>query len=375
MAKERARTSQWRSLVLVSVGALGLGAGAAWGVLFEPSQGLDVGSPASITYPLKALDYSDGQSADITVRLPQDGSIDVEQTGKITDSRCKTGGTVKSGEVLASVQGAPVIALATSVPFYRSLVIGDSGEDVAALKTALESLGHLKGESVSSNKLDRVTLDALELLNKQALSKAHKEADTAASAVTTQLAQSDIKPLKSFDPAGYAWLPQETVTVTECLKALGQTHDGSTFARISTTNPTVTVQFPEVLVDGERTLTFEGVEIAVDGQGIIAPDQVSTITESQSFIVAQLQDESAQDLKLQGQYELKQPLTVYAVPPAALKLVTPENGCVFSGTNPGSSHAVKLLSSSLGLTYVQFEQGVQVPKNVVINPLEDQQCG
>lgn len=372
MAKERARTSQWRSLVLVSVGALGLGAGAAWGVLFEPSQGLDVGSAASITYPLKALDYSDGQSADITVRLPQDGSIDIEQTGKITDSRCKAGGTVKSGEELASVQGAPVIALATSVPFYRSLVIGDSGEDVAALNAALESLGHLKGESVSSNRLDRATLDSLELLNKQALSKAQKDADTAASAVITQ---SDIKPLKSFDPAGYAWLPQETVTVTECLKALGQTHDGSTFARISTTNPTVTVQFPEVLVDGERTLTIEGVEIAVDGQGNIAPEQVSTITESQSFIVAQLQDESAQEVKLQGQYELKQPLTVYAVPPSALKLSGPEGGCVFSDENAGSSHAVKLLSSSLGLTYVQFEQGAQVPKSVVINPLEDQQCG
>lgn len=47
------------------------------------------------------------------------------------------GQAVRTGTRLASVAGVPLIAVATDVPFYRPLALGDRGPDVAGLESAL----------------------------------------------------------------------------------------------------------------------------------------------------------------------------------------------------------------------------------------------
>ncbi len=55
------------------------------------------------------------------------------------------GSEVSAGTVLAEVAGRPLFAFAGSVPVYRDLTVGETGQDVAQLQTGLESLGYSIG--------------------------------------------------------------------------------------------------------------------------------------------------------------------------------------------------------------------------------------
>jgi peptidoglycan hydrolase-like protein with peptidoglycan-binding domain len=54
----------------------------------------------------------------------------------------KAGGTVRDGELLAEIDGAPMFVLTGSVPAWRDLAPGESGPDVAELQKALAALGY-----------------------------------------------------------------------------------------------------------------------------------------------------------------------------------------------------------------------------------------
>lgn len=59
----------------------------------------------------------------------------------VTGLFVSAGDTVNAGEVVATVQGAPVVVLPGALPAYRDLAVGDSGPDVAQLHAAMGSLG------------------------------------------------------------------------------------------------------------------------------------------------------------------------------------------------------------------------------------------
>jgi peptidoglycan hydrolase-like protein with peptidoglycan-binding domain len=56
-----------------------------------------------------------------------------------------TGDSVKNGQVLAEIDGAPLFALKGSVPAWRDLTPGESGPDVTELQNALAKLGYYYG--------------------------------------------------------------------------------------------------------------------------------------------------------------------------------------------------------------------------------------
>ena len=60
------------------------------------------------------------------------------------------GTKVKEGDVLMAVNGRPVLALSGTVPMYRALGPGASGDDVKQLQKALHRLGFFSG-SISGN--------------------------------------------------------------------------------------------------------------------------------------------------------------------------------------------------------------------------------
>lgn len=64
--------------------------------------------------------------------------------GTVTKTRVETGGTITSGTLLAHVNGRPVFALALPFDLYRDITPGAQGDDVAALQTALKSIGYYK---------------------------------------------------------------------------------------------------------------------------------------------------------------------------------------------------------------------------------------
>jgi peptidoglycan hydrolase-like protein with peptidoglycan-binding domain len=61
----------------------------------------------------------------------------------------RPGDDVPPGRVILEVAGRPVFVFAGTVPAYRNLVPGESGEDVAQLQLALESLGFGVGADTS----------------------------------------------------------------------------------------------------------------------------------------------------------------------------------------------------------------------------------
>jgi len=70
------------------------------------------------------------------------------------------GDFVRSGAVVASVAGRPVIVLSGRLPPYRTMSLGDQGADVLQLRKALRSLGYL-GTGSQGERYDRATARAV----------------------------------------------------------------------------------------------------------------------------------------------------------------------------------------------------------------------
>ncbi|OJU40844.1 MAG: hypothetical protein BGN97_16805 [Microbacterium sp. 69-10] len=63
----------------------------------------------------------------------------------VTSSLVGPGEVVKSGQMVATVNGSPVFLIESPFPFYRDVGVGDSGPDVEALQNQLVGLGLLDG--------------------------------------------------------------------------------------------------------------------------------------------------------------------------------------------------------------------------------------
>lgn len=77
----------------------------------------------------------------------------------VTTLGVEPGQVVTPGSFLGSVGGRPVFLLADYVPFYRDLVIGDSGDDVRQLQKALQEMGF--GSVKATGKLDAASQEAI----------------------------------------------------------------------------------------------------------------------------------------------------------------------------------------------------------------------
>lgn len=87
-------------------------------------------------------------------------------SGTVTDVSIMPGDLIESGDVVAAVDRAGVLALATAAPLHRNLVRGDRGEDVLALTRSLEDLGMLTADDVGDRFTFRVS-EAVRTLNEK----------------------------------------------------------------------------------------------------------------------------------------------------------------------------------------------------------------
>ncbi|MFD7262528.1 peptidoglycan-binding protein [Streptomyces sp. NPDC059874] len=82
------------------------------------------------------------QSVDVA---PQPRSAEGAGTPVVTKLPLKAGDAVAAGQLLAEVSGRPVFTLKGTLPVYRDLKPGATGDDVAQLQQALRELGHSTG--------------------------------------------------------------------------------------------------------------------------------------------------------------------------------------------------------------------------------------
>ncbi|MFE2166152.1 peptidoglycan-binding protein [Streptomyces sp. NPDC059447] len=84
--------------------------------------------------------------ADQSVEVaPQPHAAEGAGTPVVTKLPLKAGDPVAAGQLLAEVSGRPVFALRGTLPVYRDLKPGATGDDVAQLQQALRELGHGTG--------------------------------------------------------------------------------------------------------------------------------------------------------------------------------------------------------------------------------------
>ncbi len=96
-----------------------------------------------------------GRAHRTTIALP----AGVGSTSVVTKVTKKAGETIRSGDVIAEVNGRPVFAVAGRFPFYRDVAAGDTGPDVRQLQ---EGLAGVEPTGV----LDQATADAVARLYK-----------------------------------------------------------------------------------------------------------------------------------------------------------------------------------------------------------------
>jgi peptidoglycan hydrolase-like protein with peptidoglycan-binding domain len=94
--------------------------------------------------PLEALQVARGtviSPAEATVVAPAPGPGHFAVV--VTRLPHPQGDAIAAGAVVAELNGRPVLAVPGAIPFFRDILPGDAGPDVAAVQAALEAMGHV----------------------------------------------------------------------------------------------------------------------------------------------------------------------------------------------------------------------------------------
>lgn len=89
--------------------------------------------------------FTDSHPVKVSFDIVPDSPLTWKGSGTVTSSAFKDFGAIDSGSTVFSVDDVPVLALFSSLPFYRDLRVGDKGNDVAALRAELSRLGYAVG--------------------------------------------------------------------------------------------------------------------------------------------------------------------------------------------------------------------------------------
>lgn len=258
----------------------------------------------------------------------------------MTDTECASGGSLKSGEVLARVDDEPLLGLATSVPLYRDLSSGVRGEDVRALQAELDRLGHTVEE-------DGVF------------------------GTRTYLAVRDLRRAAGMSPPSgtlsleeVIWMPSSEVTAQECAAPPGaDVSPGSTFAEVpGVLESAQPASIPDDLVEGERLLTVSGVSGPLGEEGIADdPEFLRELSETGAAQNAMAGEEEP----VSGTVRLAEDVDVFRVAPGALFGESDGAGCLES---EGVLLPVRIVGSSLGSAFVLPRGDVELPERVDLGP-------
>lgn len=327
-------------MVLLCVACLAAGAVAAVVVVWDdPPDVLAspvVGGVAAVTQ----LEFADPQSVTVEVTRGAQLSFVSPASGVVSASSCAAGAQMVSGGSAFSVDGVPVVALATAAPLWRDIVSGDSGPDVAGLATELARLGRFSGDPAARAGT--------------ALIRAFQDLATSLGAPGAAL------PWGTVPQSLVAWLPAESVAVSQCqVSVASRVSVGADLALFDT--PLSSARIVTDLsrfAPGERVLTIGDAVVPVgDGQSVSDPGALAGLA-------ANPQVRYAPDLKsVNGKWTLAAPVTVAVVPAAAIQPSTVGSGCV---VGDGRALAVTIVSSQLGSSYVSFAG--PVPAMVDLDP-------
>lgn len=322
----RRTTAALTAVVLAVVGATG----ATVGVLVAaPSRPDVLADPAPLgVVPPAWRTFDDARTVEVALTTSDPVTLTAPVGGRVTGWECATGAVLSSGTTPLSVDGGPVLALATAVPLWRDLAVGDTGLDVAALQQALTDLG----EPVPvDGRLGTGTLAAYGRVLAAAAPGGEPAQEVAATAVL--------------------WLPEPEVVVGACTTGTGRlVAAGDPLADTEGTPRALSLtRSPTDGVAGPRVLDVEGVRLDLD-DALTLTDPVALAALARTAAYA-AHVASPDTVPLTATWALAEPVAVAAVPPGALSGIEGVDACV--GVD-GRAVPVRLVSSDLGQALVTF---------------------
>lgn len=320
-----------RRLLLPAAAALvGLAGGIILVSAFPPA------APTSLQPPtpprslgLQQTEFRDERSMGLMANVDRAAAIALNGNGVLTATSCVPGQKVESGATIAQLDGAPIVALATSTPLFRDLVPGDEGADVVALRHALRELGF---DVDADGRYSPAVRDTVAKLQRD-----------------TGIAPAD----GSLRLASVAWLPARTVAVASCELAVGERYElGAPFAQVPGALRSLTLVADESIaaVPGDRTIRLGSQEFAMPESGVIVDRPVlDAVAASPEYRAGAAK---AKDSPLSVTARLVTPLRVVAVPPGALVGTGRATRCV--QLENGTTAPVRIVASRLGSSFVTF---------------------
>lgn len=339
----------WRVLggaAVAAVAAVAIGAAIA-AVVLSPASPQALETPSAITsVPVGSQPFGDSRSVTVDFALGGATTLASPGDGRITSFACAAAGTITSGDSALSIDGAPILTLATRVPLWRDLVEKDTGDDVRALQQELSRLG----EPVTvDGVLGRETLDALERRFRDLGDRAELDG-VAASRIL--------------------WIPAASVTVDECTAGTGTSVTaGDPLAVLSSGLTSASAELPADLVPGERMLVVDGESFPLGADGAVTDASALSALTSASAVREAVAGEAT---SFTASVELAEPVDIAVVPPSAVVAIEGAAGCVVAD---GSPRPVDIVGSQLGQTLVRFDEGGSLPENVAVHPSESTTCG
>ena len=322
----------WTKVGLAAVGAcLCAALGAVGAVVYmTPVTPASLATPTrSLDFPVGSAEFDDPRPVELSLSRGDDIALTVPASGRVTTSRCKAGVPMESGRSVLLVDGAPLVGLATAVPLWRDLSLGDEGEDVTALQTELARLGYPVD---AEGPLRRAALRALRDLYEQAGEK------------TGALDRVAIDRI--------VWLPAPSTSLSECLTTVGSTvAAGDPVASVPGALESVAVAEPPAgLVPGDRVLVVDGTSVSVDAAlSVSDPVALAQLSPLPSLQPTNTDADAGHAGAPTAQLVLAAPQAVSVVPPSSVFGAVDGRGCVLSD---GTVRSVGVAGSQLGQTFV-----------------------
>jgi peptidoglycan hydrolase-like protein with peptidoglycan-binding domain len=274
--------------------------------------------------------FSDERRVELAVTRAPETTVTVPMAGRITASRCGVE-PFSSGTSSLSVNSQAVVSLATRVPLWRDLSVGDKGEDVVALQSELARLGHAVKADGS---VGAATLAAVASLIANAGETGYRSQTVPASRLL--------------------WIPEPTAMPESCALSVGSAVEaGGVLATFSGAITALSVvQLPDGTMPGERVLEVDGHSVPVGPDGTVTDAaSLAGLAATPALRAPRKSEEAA---TIAAMYRLAEPVSVSAVPPSAVYAVADAKGCVLSAKG---SVPVVVVGSQLGETFVRTEAG------------------
>lgn len=346
MAQHRSWLLSPVPLVFVAIVALAAGGAAGlWIGLSRTPANIAAPQPAH-SIPIVTAPFDDARQVQLKMTAQAGLALTAHATGVVTSTTCERGVQIESGTTPWRINGAPVLALAGEIPYYRDFAIGDVGPDVMSLQRELARIGQ---DVRVSGTYDAQTSFAVGVLLAAAGPDIH-----------------------GLPLATLTWLPHASIRIESCSTVLGgPVTDGAPLAIAAGAVTDLRIApMPPAMVPGEREFAVGDVAVPIAGDGRM-PDgaDVDRILATDAGAVAVLTAASSDPVPLKGTLALVEPIDAATVPATAI-LSSADAMCVFDDS--GTAYDVNVVDSALGRSVVQFQSAV--PKQVLVAPVGEATC-